>query len=79
MSPATALPTTTRPAHPPTTHQAVPPQGSRTAPHRLGILGIVWILGNSAALPLLWTQVTTAQHSSAPTAASTPDDTPSAA
>ncbi|MDX2851179.1 hypothetical protein [Actinacidiphila glaucinigra] len=78
MPPAAALRTTARPAAQPTNRPA-PPSGSRTAPHRLGVLGLVWLLGNSAALPLLWAQVTTAQHNNAPTAASTPDVTTNAA
>ncbi|WP_326569950.1 hypothetical protein OIE69_00510 [Actinacidiphila glaucinigra] len=79
MPPAAAIPATTaRPATQPTNRPA-PPSGNRTAPHRLGVLGLVWILGNSAALSLLWAQVTTTQHNNTPTAASTPDVTPNAA
>ncbi|MFF3253884.1 hypothetical protein ACFYWP_23395 [Actinacidiphila glaucinigra] len=43
-------------------------------PHRSGVLGLVWLLGNSAAVPLLWTQVAAAQHDTRPPPAlSAPD------
>lgn len=43
---------------------------SRAAgPHRSGVLGLVWLLGNSAAVPLLWMQVAACQHDTRPAAA----------
>ncbi|MET9881313.1 hypothetical protein ABZZ36_43100 [Actinacidiphila glaucinigra] len=54
---------------------AVRPAG-RPVPHRIGVLGLVWILGNTAALPLLWAQVTSAQHDRPPSAVNTPDAEP---
>lgn len=42
-------------------------RASRAArPHRSGALGLVWLLGNSAAVPLLWMQVSAAQHDTRP-------------
>ncbi|MFF7216062.1 hypothetical protein ACFZAU_36930 [Streptomyces sp. NPDC008238] len=49
---------------------------ARPLPHRIGVLGLVWILGNSAALPLLWAQVTSAQHDRPPSAINAPDTKP---
>ncbi|WP_265737410.1 hypothetical protein [Actinacidiphila glaucinigra] len=38
------------------------------------MLSLVWLLGNSAAVPLLWMQVAAAQHDiRPPTALSSPD------
>lgn len=54
---------------------AVRPAG-RPLPHWIGVLGLVWILGNSAALPLLWAQVTSAQHDRPTSAVNTPDAKP---
>ncbi|SNT19392.1 hypothetical protein SAMN05216252_11661 [Actinacidiphila glaucinigra] len=50
-------------------------RASRDAgPHRSGVLSLVWLLGNSAAVPLLWMQVAAAQHDiRPPTALSSPD------
>lgn len=79
MSPVTALRTTTRQAEQPATHRAAPPRNCRPAPHRFGVLGLVWLLGNSAALPLLWAQVATAQHDGASSALSTSDSNAEAA
>ncbi|MFE0630635.1 hypothetical protein ACFW3D_27180 [Streptomyces sp. NPDC058864] len=65
------------PMSPEPTAPSVSPPAARPAgrplPHRLGVLGLVWLLGNSAALPLLWAQVTAAQHNSRTAAVSTPD------
>ncbi|WUD72100.1 hypothetical protein OG937_10580 [Streptomyces sp. NBC_00510] len=33
------------------------------------MLGLVWLLGNSAAVPLLWMQVAACQHDTRPAAA----------
>ncbi|MFD8079101.1 hypothetical protein ACFV3E_41435 [Streptomyces sp. NPDC059718] len=75
MPPAAALPATTARPAAQSANRAVTSSRSRPVPHRLGVLGLVWILGNSAALPLLWAQVTTAQHDGPSSAASTPDIT----